>query len=479
MTLLARFLPLAVAAVLCVAPNAGAQSIPWSFTGKISFPVEDSIAARPYLCTLDPNGRLYVISAKVDDANAHNAIYFANPGDTIFTKWIDYDLNGDSDTLLGNIGALRGITTLGNDLIITASQPYPKTKPNTLAAAYYYRNADTTQVERFGWNIAGAGYGSFINSADMSKDSMLVAGIDFGTSIRWYNWGTRFTKSARGSWNTPDTNNTSIFSNATEPGGPQTSGLDLIRDVSLVPDGDYYSQLTPLYTSRSSISGTQITGGIAVWKGGTQVQPIDYVPARVSDFDGFLSFLEYIPYGITVDTRGYLWVAGIDSTRRWAKGFMVDGINALAMEDLPSQNSYDIPSPDGAPMLGPSDVAVTRNLDHAYVIDRYARCAWIFTNGTVDVQEASLRPTQFALQQNYPNPFNPSTIISFTVPATGYARLIVTDMIGREVRRLVDGVVTAGRHAEVFQAGDLPSGAYVYTLQTVSSRESRTMLLLK
>jgi hypothetical protein len=475
----ARFMLLCIIASMCASSGVFAQPNPWSYVGKITFPVADSIAARPYLCTLDQNERLYVISAKVDDAKAHNAVYFANPGDTVFTRFIDYDVNGDSDTLMGNIGALRGITTLKNDLIVTASQPYPKTKPNTLAAAYYYRNADTNTVERFGFNIAGSGYGSFINSADMSKDSMLIAGIDFGTSIRWYNWGTRFTKSARGSWNTPDTNNTSLFSNATEPGGPQTSGLDLIRDVALIPGADYFSTSTSFYTSRNSISGTQVTGGIAVWKGGTQIQAINYVPARVSDFDGFLSFMEYFPYGITVDTREILWVAGIDSTRRWVKGFKVEGVNALAMYDLPSQNSSDVPTTNGAPMLAPSDVAVTRNMQYAYVIDRYARCAWKFKSSSVGVQDDRVQPSHFALSQNFPNPFNPSTIISFVLPAAGYVRLTVTDMLGREVRRVVDGYAAAGKHAEVFDAANLPSGTYLYTLITPTSRSSRKMLYLK
>lgn len=474
-----RFLFLIIPGLLFVCPGAFAQPNPWTYAGKIAFPKADSIAGRPYLCTLDQNGRLYVISSRFDDVKAHNAVFYANPGDTVFTKWIDYDSNGDSDTSKGNIGALRGITTLGNDLIIIASQPYPKTKPNTLAAAYYYKNKDTTKVERFGFNIAGSGYGSFINGADMSKDSMLLAGIDFGTSIRWYNWGTRFTKSARGSWNTPDSANPTIFSNATEPGGAQSSGLDLIRDVALVPGGDYYSKSTPIYSSRNSISNTQITGGIAVWKGGTQVQPINYVPQRITDFDGFLAFLEFVPYGITVDTRGILWVAGVDTTRRWVKGFKIEGVNALALYDLPSQTSTDVPTPTGAPMLAPSDVAVTQNIGFAYVIDRYARCAWKFRSNTVGVEEVTLQPSQFELAQNYPNPFNPSTIISFTLSKTAHVQLVVTDMLGREVRRIVDGTMSAGKHAESFNAENLPTGIYFCTLITPESRSSRKMLLMK
>jgi Secretion system C-terminal sorting domain len=469
-----------VVLLLCAVQGMEAQVNPWSYAGKIKFPVADSIAARPYLCTVNSSGRLYVISSNADDANAHNAIFYANAGDSVFKKMVDYNLNGDSDTSKGNIGALRGITTLGNDLIVTASQPYPKTKPNTLAAAYYYKNADTTTVERYGFNIAGSGYGTFINGAEMTKDSMMVTGVDFGTSIRWYNFGYKFAKSGHGSYNSPDTSNTSVFSNAVEPGGAQSSGLDLIRDVAIIPGGDYYNKKTPLYTSRNSLSNLQQTGGIAVWMGGTQVQPIDYVPSRVTDFDSFLSFSNSIPYGITVDAKGILWVAGVDTTRRWVKGFIVDGVNAQAMYDLPSQTSGDNPDPKGAPFSGPSDIAITKDRKTAYVVDRYMRCAFIFKNAATGVNnESAGGDLNFVLSQNYPNPFNPSTIIKFTLARGAEVKLVVTDLLGREVATLVNDYRSAGNHAVVFNAGSVPTGIYFYTLTTPVSRVSKKMILQK
>jgi hypothetical protein len=444
----------------------------WNYLGAIKFPLKDSTAAKPYLCTVDQNGRLYVVSSKVDDPNAHNAIYYANAGDTTFKLFVDYTNNGDSDTLLGNIGALRGVTTLGNDVYVIGSQPYPKTKPNTLAALYYYKDADTTKIERYGFNIAGTGYGTFLNGIAITKDTLIVAGVDFGTSIRWYNFGYTTNVSARGSYIPPP-------SNTVEPGGPQTSGLDLIRDVAIVPGGDYFSKNTVLYSSRNSLSDAQLTGGIAVWKGGTQTTPVDYVPSRVSDFDGFLSFSTSIPYGITVDKNGILWVAGVDTTRRWVKGFFVDGVNAQAMHDLPSQTSGDVKDPNGAPMNAPSDVAVTKDGMYVYVIDRYAKCAFKFKNSTMSVKEEGNAPSSFELKQNYPNPFNPSTIISFTLSQRSMVRLTVTDLLGREVAVLADGTREAGNHAASFSGASLPSGMYFYTLTTPASSVTKKMMLVK
>ncbi len=456
-----------------------AQTNSWSYLNKINFPIKDSIAARPYLCTVDQNGRLYVISSKVDDNKAHNAIFYADPGDTVFKTFVDYDINGDSDSLHGNIGALRGITTINNDVVVVASQPYPKTKPNTVTVVYYYKNADTASVEKFGFGISGSGYGSYDEGAAMSKDSMLLVGIDFGTSIRWYNFGYNYTKSPRGSWNTPDTTNTSIFSNATEPGGSHTNDMDIIRDVALVPGGNYYNTSTPFYTSRNSVSSTQQTGGIAVWTGGSQVQPINYIPSRVTDFNGFLSFINYFPYGITVDTNGILWVAGIDSTRKWVKGFKVDGVNAIALYDLPSKYSKDILNPNGAPMVAPCDVALNDNASIAYVIDHYAKCAFKFEKTATDVRPSKNKVSSFTLKQNYPNPFNPSTMIEFSLSHSTNVKLIVSDILGRKIKTLVNGKMTAGNHVKIFSGNNLPSGIYFYTLITPTTKVSKKMILLK
>ena len=130
-------------------------------------------------------------------------------------------------------------------------------------------------------------------------------------------------------------------------------------------------------------------------------------------------------------------------------------------------------------MLAPSDVAITPDLGTAYVVDRYARCIWKFRSGSTDVQENSDVPTGFSLSQNYPNPFNPSTIISFTLPKTTRVKLVITDLLGRDVATLVDGTLSAGRHAEAFNGEGLPSGIYFYTLLTPTSKSSMKMVFMK
>ena len=93
--------------------------------------------------------------------------------------------------------------------------------------------------------------------------------------------------------------------------------------------------------------------------------------------------------------------------------------------------------------------------------------------------ESEELPTEVALSANYPNPFNPETTIRYVLPQAGNVRLAVYDLLGHEVAVLVDEPKPAGHHATRFDAGDLPSGAYVYRLQAQDKTIVRTMMLVK
>jgi len=87
--------------------------------------------------------------------------------------------------------------------------------------------------------------------------------------------------------------------------------------------------------------------------------------------------------------------------------------------------------------------------------------------------------TNYALQQNFPNPFNANTSITFDVAEPGFVKLTVYDMVGREVSALVRQQLEAARHVVSFDAGDLPSGMYLYRLQVNGFAVQRKMLLIK
>lgn len=88
--------------------------------------------------------------------------------------------------------------------------------------------------------------------------------------------------------------------------------------------------------------------------------------------------------------------------------------------------------------------------------------------------------TEYALHQNYPNPFNPSTNLVYDVVAENNVTLTVYNAMGQEVATLVNGLQTAGRHTVSFDAGNLTSGLYFYTVKIGNEfTATKKMLLVK
>jgi hypothetical protein len=95
------------------------------------------------------------------------------------------------------------------------------------------------------------------------------------------------------------------------------------------------------------------------------------------------------------------------------------------------------------------------------------------------VRESGSLPAEIKLQQNYPNPFNPSTAISYQLAAVSNVTLKVFDVLGREVRTLVNERQNAGVHSVIFDAVNLSSGVYFYRLETGNFYATKKLLLLK
>ncbi len=93
--------------------------------------------------------------------------------------------------------------------------------------------------------------------------------------------------------------------------------------------------------------------------------------------------------------------------------------------------------------------------------------------------EITLMPVATTLWPNFPNPFNPSTIISYDLPIGANVKLAVYDVSGKKVAVLVNGFRDAGRHEVEFIPDALPSGVYVYQLETPTRVIHKKMMLLK
>jgi hypothetical protein len=96
-----------------------------------------------------------------------------------------------------------------------------------------------------------------------------------------------------------------------------------------------------------------------------------------------------------------------------------------------------------------------------------------------NILDVYISPSDFELSQNYPNPFNPSTTIKFALPEKASVTITVFNMLGEKVTDLFAGEKEAGYHQISFNAANLPSGVYVYRLNTGNFLSTKKMMLIK
>lgn len=100
-------------------------------------------------------------------------------------------------------------------------------------------------------------------------------------------------------------------------------------------------------------------------------------------------------------------------------------------------------------------------------------------NNFAKLNEQLIIPTENKLFDNYPNPFNPSTIIKYLLKNDGRVTVKIFNSLGEELRTLVDEIKSAGNYEVAFRANNLPSGVYIYRMQSGGFVSSKKMLLIK
>jgi len=88
-------------------------------------------------------------------------------------------------------------------------------------------------------------------------------------------------------------------------------------------------------------------------------------------------------------------------------------------------------------------------------------------------------PNEYSLSQNYPNPFNPSTKIDYDIPFDGIVNIVVYDLSGREVSKLVNEFRDAGFHTLDFNGSNVSSGVYFYRMSAGKFIQTKKMLIVK
>ena len=98
---------------------------------------------------------------------------------------------------------------------------------------------------------------------------------------------------------------------------------------------------------------------------------------------------------------------------------------------------------------------------------------------TVSVNEQSGIIKDYELKQNYPNPFNPNTIIEYNINKNSAVKVVIFDILGKEIKTLVDTKQTPGSYKVNLQGSNLSSGTYFYSLIVDGMAETKKMILVK
>ena len=157
-----------------------------------------------------------------------------------------------------------------------------------------------------------------------------------------------------------------------------------------------------------------------------------------------------------------------DGTPRWSP----DGSKICYASDISSYQHFEVYIMNNN---GSNISRVTYTPSTATAINP----VWMPVNSSVYVSEFSSTPEGFYLYQNYPNPFNPTTKISYQIPEPSFVTLKVYDMLGNEIKTLVNEEKPAGSYRVEFNGRELPSGIYVYKIQAGFFSQTKKMILLK
>lgn len=171
-------------------------------------------------------------------------------------------------------------------------------------------------------------------------------------------------------------------------------------------------------------------------------------------------------------TTGQIVIVSLNrNTTDKTVNYVINGMNSGSFTPLFS---------DVDATVEPQEEIVVEGNTFSYTFPPMSITTFISKDLSVSVEdEAATIPNRIKLNQNYPNPFNPSTKLSFELQENQEVSLKVYDILGREVATIFEGYATAGVHQFTFNAQELTSGVYFYTLQAGNASHTRKMVLIK
>jgi beta-xylosidase len=193
-----------------------------------------------------------------------------------------------------------------------------------------------------------------------------------------------------------------------------------------------------------------------------------------ADYNKSPDSLKIIAAGQTTDSRIEVWLDSLETGEK---------ISECLVGNTGDLQTFKTITSKVAPVNGQHDVYlkfIGTGADVLFQIKHiYFKAEGDTTTTSLIYPTESVMPQRFGLKQNYPNPFNQSTRIGFKIPEKSFVSIQVFDLLGREITELAGKEYAEGEHAIIFDALDLSSGIYYYTLRAKAFAQTKKMFILR
>ncbi|NIR47685.1 T9SS type A sorting domain-containing protein [candidate division KSB1 bacterium] len=382
---------------------------------------------------------------------------------TFSVAWADYDNDGDSDLFLGNEGDNSLYVNHGDGTFVKIT---------------------TGEIVNDGGGSQSASWGDYDNDGDQD---LFVANNQGEPNFLYSNNGDgTFSKVLQGA----------IVTERNTSGNSSWADFDNDGDLDLLIGNAGFIEL---FSNEGNGTFEQVDVGIFRVNSARSSIWGDY--DRDGDLDLFVigdrrqNFL-YTNMGnenhwLNIQCLGIVSNSSAIGTKVRVKA-VIDGRPTWQMREISSQTGYlsqnslhaafglgDVALIDSVMIQWPSgQVDITTGV----AVNRFYTA--IEGQGVTSVESAEPVPTNFSLKQNYPNPFNPTTTISYTLPSKTDVKLRIFNLLGQEIRLLIDEEQGTGSHKVQWDGRDelgrtVATGVYVYRLESEEFVRSRKMILLR
>jgi PKD repeat protein len=229
-------------------------------------------------------------------------------------------------------------------------------------------------------------------------------------------------------------------------------------------DGNVISQLQPNDGFRT-YSGVYLDREMAVWKatvGGAADNSGDVYRQKLHPHPAFDAS--------NIAGRAPLPVTFVGRSWEGARTYSWDFGDGKSSTEVSPVHNY----------VAPGKYSVTLTVNGPTGPVSMKKVGLVRVQSSTEVAEGSTNSfAHFELSQNYPNPFNPKTVVSSQLSVASNVKLVVYDLLGREIAVLVNERRSAGSYRDMFDGSGLASGVYVYRLMAGSFVQSRKMILVK